>query len=548
MPAYDPNAVFTTIAQRVNDNTTGDITPADMRLVLGEVVNDARQQVATAPGPGPNALRGVDKRVRFETVAQLRAAPDGGDCLAELANETLVLGGLAQVEFMADGRHGVDLRLVWDGEPRTPALSGLRAYRTGHCVPGDVVPVKWVERDSPAALVVNIPAYSPTFNATGTPPGYPVGYTVTYTLQGEEGFYQALASGPLPAPTSRIGDANWRRIAPPMPPTALFQRLSQSLAVAMDGDEAVAPGRHYAVELGQGRYVELTGGQDRRFPGWGLCAGEPVLVNVHNGYVEVTGPEQVAYADLLARFADTPPIAGKLYGITARPSGGAAVLGRFDDVTAWVPGGVAPGMLVATGARVVGQAGTVSFDLKANTATTSGGGPDPDALPAPLVSGVRTVTAAFTLDTSPRLANARGFSGPNTGPEDRNYWEGNWELRAYNGADANYFAFVQSSKYAAMRRDAVDARIAAALDALPAYVEVGIDFPSAGAQSREVRINQKRLVGSVSVVSTTSAMTNLSFKKNGAVVALPVAVALGDVLTVSASMPTGGGVIVLNVS
>lgn len=403
---------------------------------------------------------------------------------------------------------------------------------------------------STTTVAVNVPAYDPAFNAGGTPPGYPVGYTVTYTLQGEEGFYEAQASGRLPAPTSRIGDANWRRIAPPVAPTALFQRLSQALAVAMDEDAVVTPGRLYAVEMGQGRYVELVGGEDGHLPTVGLLHGEPVLVNVHNGYVEVTGPEQLAYANLLARFADTPPIAGKLYGITARPGGGAAVLGRFDDLTAWMPGGVGAGMLVATGARVVGQPGTFTYDLGADTATPGGGGTgtDADALPAPLANGVRTVSVVFTLNTSPRLANARGFSGPNTGSGDRNFLEGNWELRAYNGADANYNAFVQSSKYALMRRDATDARIASAIAAIPALVELSIDFPLQGAQSRDIRIGQQRLVGTVSLASNTSGMSNLTFKKNGAVVALPVAVVLADVLTVSGSMPAGGGVVVLTVS
>jgi hypothetical protein len=533
----------------------GEVAPADFVVVRNrQRGRDFRAQVSQIGGSkSANDARGVDKRVRFETAAQLSAAggPSAGDCLAELNDETFCLGMLAWVEFATRG-YGVTFRLMYDGTPRTPANAGVRAYRTGHMVAGDRLPAKWVRQDDPIA---GVPTYA-YLQSIAPPAGwsFAIGDPIRdFASTGAEYFFAAKNAGVLPAPTSPDGDTNWRRIAPeevgPVP-SSYFRRITQAEAVAMDGDEEVSPGVRYAVELGQGRYVEFVGTEAKRFPTFGVLNGEQVLANVHNGYVEVTGPEQVTYADLLGRFADTPPIAGKLYGITARPGGGAAVLCRFDDLTAWAPGGVAPGMLVATGARVVGQPGTFTFDLKANTTTASGGGTstDPNALPAPVTNGVRTVTVDFNVDAVVTLATGRGFSGPNNGASDRNFFEGNWELRAYGGADAKYKAFADSNGYAIIRKDYLEKYVAEAIAAIPAYTELGIDFPSAGAQSRDVRIKDQRFVGTASVLTTTGGMTNLSFKLNGTVVSLPVAVALNNVLTVSGSMPTGGGVVTLNIS
>ena len=106
----------------------------------------------------------------------------------------------------------------------------------------------------------------------------------------------------------------------------------------------------------------------------------------------------------------------------------------------------------------------------------------------------------------------------------------------------NQAALADDSVSEAMLTPAVRAKLNQTL------VELSIDFPLQGAQSRDIRIGQQRLVGTVSLASNTSGMSNLTFKKNGAVVALPVAVVLADVLTVSGSMPAGGGVVVLTVS
>ena len=79
-------------------------------------------------------------------------------------------------------------------------------------------------------------------------------------------------------------------------------------------------------------------------------------------------------------------------------------------------------------------------------------------------------------------------------------------------------------------------------------VELSIVFPAAGAQVQDIYINQQRLVGSVSLSSQTANMANVSYKKNNALVSLPVSVVLGDKLTVTGSAPTGGALIVLTVS
>lgn len=234
------------------------------------------QTLATTIKPmlalNPNTTAGADKRVRFETDAQAAADPGGGDSLEGLSNDVLCLGMLAWVEFHTTG-YGVTLRLVYDDVPRVPATSGLRAFRTGHCVPGDVLNVRWVIADSAEAIAANVPAYDATFNATGTPAGYPLGYVVRYTLSGSEGFYKAVDTGLLPAPTDPVADANWERVGAPVAAAAAFQRLSLAEAQALAGDEVIVPGRLYCIDFaGSIGEVWAEGHDNTRFAGAGFVA------------------------------------------------------------------------------------------------------------------------------------------------------------------------------------------------------------------------------------------------------------------------------------
>ena len=196
--------------------------PATVTLLDTDVLPLGRLSGSTAPGtnlgitgaalkklaPTGNSIPGTDKRVRFQTNAQLAAATDGGDSLDGLNPATLVLGGLAWVEFHPLG-YGTTLRLLYDGAPRTPAGSGLRAYRTGDFVAGDTVPVRWVVATGPE---VGVTAY----------PQRPAGYVfalnelvrayVSDVLT--EQFFAANFATALPAPTVSAGDANWRAVSP----------------------------------------------------------------------------------------------------------------------------------------------------------------------------------------------------------------------------------------------------------------------------------------------------------------------------------------------
>ena len=189
---------------------------ADATLRVGPV---SQQDVATALRPllnlNTNNIVGTDKRVRFQTAAQLAAATDGGDCLDGLNPATLVLGGLAWVEFHPLG-YGTTLRLLYDGAPRTPAGSGLIAFRTGDAVAGDTVPVRWVVATGPE---VGVTAY----------PQRPLGYVFAlnelvraYVSDvATEQFFAANAATALPAPTVSAGDANWRAVSPASLPAAV---------------------------------------------------------------------------------------------------------------------------------------------------------------------------------------------------------------------------------------------------------------------------------------------------------------------------------------
>ena len=166
--------------------------------------------------PTGNSAPGSDKRVRFQTAAQLAAAPDGGDSLDGLNPATLVLGGLAWVEFHASLGYGITLRLLYDGATRTPAGSGLTAFRTGDLVAGDTVPVRWALASGPQ---VGVPAY----------PQKPAGYVFAlnelvraYVSDvPSEQFFSAKAATALPAPTVSTGDANWLPVSASSLPAAV---------------------------------------------------------------------------------------------------------------------------------------------------------------------------------------------------------------------------------------------------------------------------------------------------------------------------------------
>ncbi|WP_460503829.1 hypothetical protein, partial [Hymenobacter agri] len=147
--------------------------------------------------------------------------------------------------------------LVYDGDASRPGgiAGGLQTWRDGRMqAPCPKVPCKWVPVDAPEAVAVNVPEWAADFNSTGTPPGYPVGFEVRYTLGGTEGHYVAVAAGQLPAPTDPVADANWRRVASPMPATALFQVMPYAVALSYDGDDQLTRGREYLItERGAGK-------------------------------------------------------------------------------------------------------------------------------------------------------------------------------------------------------------------------------------------------------------------------------------------------------
>ncbi|WP_226163829.1 hypothetical protein, partial [Hymenobacter terricola] len=362
--ATDLDAVYSLITAKFPDNAAGVITPADARLTLASILDFLAKR-------GPNDSPSGFKSVRFISRSDPRCEYSD-HTRDELDPLLMYMGTLLRLDFGAAEQGPEWYELVYDNTPRVPAWSGMQSWRDGHMAPPTpLVPVKWVLHGSTEALAANVPAYSATFNSTGTPPGYPVDFTVTFLLAGERGFYQALVPGQLPAPSSLTGDANWRRLAAPAAAAVFFQRISQATAVALDDDFAATSGRRYAVELGQGRYVELVGTESGRLPMVGICNGEEVRVNVHNSYVERTGEEAADIADLLARFADTPPIPGKLYGVTHRAGGD--ILCRFDNITGWLSGGVTPGMLVAHGAIDTSTVGVWAYDLGADALTAEGG-------------------------------------------------------------------------------------------------------------------------------------------------------------------------------
>jgi hypothetical protein len=121
-------------------------------------------------------------------------------------------------------------------------------------------------------------------------------------------------------------------------------------------------------------------------------------------------------------------------------------------------------------APLVIPAGTTDAEYRDNALVVAGtagpGGPatDANALPAPKVAGLRTVSEDVALNVTPSLKHNRGFVGPNTGAGDRNFLQGNWELRAY-GADADYRAFVDANGYAIVRKDYMEQYVEKALGA-----------------------------------------------------------------------------------
>ena len=189
---------------------------ADPTKRLGPVsLTDAATALRPLLNLNTNNIPGTDKRVRFQTAAQLAAAPDGGDCLDGLNPASLVLGSLAWVEFHPLG-YGTTLRLLYDGATRTPAGSGLIAFRTGDAVAGDTVPVRWVVASGPE---VGVTAY----------PQRPAGYVFALNELVRayvsdvptEQFFAANAATALPAPTVSAGDANWRAVSPASLPAAV---------------------------------------------------------------------------------------------------------------------------------------------------------------------------------------------------------------------------------------------------------------------------------------------------------------------------------------
>jgi lysophospholipase L1-like esterase len=330
------------------------------------------------------------KAVRFISRAHPLADQYSDHFRDELKPLSMFMGTICRVDFGAAGTGREYYELVYDSEPRTPAGSGLHAWRDGHTAPPTPqVPVKWVVYGSPESLTANVPAYSPNFNSTGRPAGYPVDYTVTAEVDGEEGFYKSRVAGQLPAPTDPVQDANWRRAAPPVATTGLSQRLTQSVAAAMQDDQVLVAGRQYAVELGSGRWVDLVGTENGRFSQYGLLDGTSlglsesvqVLVDVKLGYVEITGLERVSRTNLLARFADRRPIPGKLYHIFGRTNNGVEVIARFDNVNRWRRGGVTANMLIAREATNQANTATFTYDLGADTlAQTNSTGVTPDDL------------------------------------------------------------------------------------------------------------------------------------------------------------------------
>ncbi|MDO7849219.1 hypothetical protein Q5H92_22840 [Hymenobacter sp. M29] len=250
----------------------------------------------------PNGAPGIDKRVRFETAAQLATAGGAGDCLEGQDDETFCLGMLAWVEFPEVGPYGTSFRLMYDGNPaRTPGDNGVWAYRTGTLVTGSRLPAIWVKLSDPIAGV-------PTYDYLQTIAGaggyaFKVGEPIRdFAGTNAEYFFAALQPGPLPAPTAATGDVNWRRIAPEEVATVappFFLRISQATAILLDDDVAVQAGVRYAVEFPSGQCVELVGTEARRFPVVGVLNGEPVRVNVHTGAITPADYDDTAVRGLI---------------------------------------------------------------------------------------------------------------------------------------------------------------------------------------------------------------------------------------------------------
>ncbi|WP_375418140.1 hypothetical protein [uncultured Hymenobacter sp.] len=237
------------IVDRLPDNDTGDITPADMRLVLSELVDSALLPASDPQVPGNEVpgtdLPGPNDRPDFFKVARFYSAAwvddeYGGDLLTGLKTQFLALGAQCLVEFGPDGVHQ-RYELIYDGRA-APDLVVWREFG------GEKIGARWVLLDSDEAqqaLVASVPPWSATFNQNGTPPGYPVGFTVTHQFLATFLLFQSIVAGQLPAPTSANGDYNWQAVARPTPAYVSFQFVRLAELRSLRG--GFVPGRLYVV-------------------------------------------------------------------------------------------------------------------------------------------------------------------------------------------------------------------------------------------------------------------------------------------------------------
>ncbi|MBO2010844.1 hypothetical protein [Hymenobacter negativus] len=158
------------------------------------------------------------------------------------------------------------------------------------------------------------------------------------------------------------------------------------------------------------------------------------------------------------------------------------------------------------------------------TANAGGGGTDADALPAPEVGGVRTVSVAFTLDVTPGVKDGHGFDGPNLGPADRNYLAGNWQLRSF-GSNANYFGFADNDATAIIRKDYLVAYVQQAIQN-----ELSFRFTQGSADFAEELISSA-FAGTYGTQGN-SGVSSIIYRVNAAIRPLPLVLVAGDLLRV----------------
>jgi hypothetical protein len=625
MPTYDPNAVFSTILAKVPDNNEAKITPADMRLVLGEVVDDARRQLADRVG-SPNHTPGNFKQARFLTNAARAAAggtaSDGvtvEELLARHATHPLNLGTFFLVELPVTKLYV--LQYDGGGLPAVPAALRRRVFRTGDQVPGDTingVVVEWGSADQARATFRAITLPEPT-------PPFAVGEVGIATVNNVEGFYKRKSSGTYALPTG-LDDANWWQVAPPAP-DAPVGFLRQSVFYHAYQDEAL--GRYagkllvithrtnsqpdlyipctgsgqvnlqdaYTLNYGVYKAVEYFPATDLTQPRFGaiplafsyyannqfgpfannqvaqaladcgpgnivrfnradgvlngpaiiggLVDGAGITITVNGHLLQVSGGI-LHNVRLVGGAGDAlnlgPPYAlrqkwtsvsqeadfqGKIYFAGTTDLDGPNVsLATLD-----VRNGSAAitlnlyGQTVITDAQIatVRAAGATVNDRRAGTASGGGGsGTDPNALPAPLVGGVRTVSEPFLLTESPRLKAGYGINGSTDSPADRNFLRGRWQLQ-FDGATADYFAFLDSDSYGLVRKDYL---VRYVTQQMPN--EIGFQFAGDSAAYAETIISSK-YAGTYSLQTLTGAVS-VAWTVNGAAAAVPITVVAGDVL------------------